>query len=116
MVLDEAAVDPLGLLQLAQLEQRKPQHVARPLVARLVPQRLLQQVARALRVAPLQRLGPGGQRAVEFLVLGEVRVVVEEPALLQRALGGIDHGALRAPVGSGADEAILGAFAARFSS
>ena len=38
MVFDEPAVERLGLLELAQLEERQPEQVARPLVARLVAQ------------------------------------------------------------------------------
>ena len=115
VVLDQPAVDRLGLLQLPQLEEREPKEVARPLVARLVAQRLLQELPRPARVSALQGIGGLHQVAVELLVLGCIRVVSEDPALVQCARrGGIHHGAPCAAAGAGADSARV-RFAARLS-
>src|SRR5439155_22554273 len=65
MVLDQRPVDLLGLGQLAELEERQPEEVSRTLVARLVAKRLLQRDPRLGGVAALERLGAGGERAVE---------------------------------------------------
>jgi len=90
MVLDQRAVDLLCPVQLADLEQRKSEQVARPLVARLVPQRLLQRDPRIGRISLREGLGARGERAIEFLVLGEIGVVLVEDGA-RRAVARIDH-------------------------
>jgi hypothetical protein len=95
VVLDQAAVGLLGLGEVAQLEEREPEQVARALVARLVAQRLLQRVAGLVGMALRQRLGAGGERAIELLVLGKVGVVLVEDAGLCGARARFDAGAPR---------------------
>ena len=90
MVLDQRPVDLFRPRQLAQLEQRKPEQVARPLVARLVPQRLLQRDPRVGGISLREGLGSRPERAIEFLVLGEIGVVLVEDGA-RRAVARIDH-------------------------
>jgi hypothetical protein len=80
MVLEQGPVDGLRLAQISELEQREPEEVPRALVTGLAPQRLFEKLARGLCVAALQRLGPGGQSAVEFLV--RRGIVFVEPSRL----------------------------------
>ena len=116
MVFDQAAVDRLGFVQLAELEEREAQEVAGALVERLESQGLFEELARSARVAALQRIGSVGQRALELLVVGKVRVVFEKPTLVQRAWrGGVHQGEPRAVAGPGAESATCVSFATRFN-
>ena len=81
ILLEERPVDPLRLDQLTQLEERKPQQVARALVVGFGPQRLFEELARRLRVSALQRLRAGGEGAVELPTRG---FFVVEPSRLFR--------------------------------
>src|SRR5207244_13034408 len=91
MILDEGPVDLLGPRQLAQLEERKPEQIARALVARLVAERLLQREARIRGLTLMQRLRALGQRAVEFLVFGDVRIVFVEDAAVRCHGAGVHY-------------------------
>ena len=116
MILDQAAVDRFRLVQLAQLEERQAEEIACPLVARLEAKSFFQELPRSARVAALQRIGTVGQRALELLVVGEVRVVFEKSTLVQRAWrGGVHQGAPRPAAGPAAESATCVRFAARFN-
>src|SRR5439155_17659464 len=84
-------VDVLGLGQLAELEERQPEEVSRTLVARLVAKRLLQRDPRLGGVAALERLGAGGERAVELLRLRQIGVVLVEDAAVVDCAGARFH-------------------------
>src|SRR5207245_6735581 len=71
VVLDQRTVDLLRPGQLADLEQRKHEQVARPLVVRLVAQRVLQRDARIGGIALREGLRAPRARALGFRVPGQ---------------------------------------------
>ena len=91
MILDQRTVDLFRARQLAELEEREPEQVARALVARLVPQRFLQRDAGLGGIALRQQLVAGRQRAIEFLIFGEIGIVFVEDAVLRCAGARVGH-------------------------